>query len=313
MYIHGGKTDPSNSYGYSAAPTNNDLLRLSLSAPFSSSSPPWQTLVNSSISPTQGPSLSWHTLSAYDTSHVLLFGGLPGPNSPTVLVDLADSIYLLDLSQPMVPVWITEADSWVNQPVRRIYHASVTDAAGRVYIIGGEMADGSNRILSDHYLFQPTVPSFTVLPSENGPPDIVGHASVLLSDGRLLVFGGYSQSLGSFPSLSTIWVLNTSQSLPSWSLLQISSSSPLPAPRRSFAATSLSNGNVLIHGGTNTLQENFADGWILSTSQNVIQWKQIESLSQLGARRDHFAIPAGDLVLFDFGMLLDSCLIRPYS
>ena len=313
MYIHGGKTDPSNSYGYSAAPTNNDLLRLSLSTSFSTSSVPWQVLVDSSISPTQGPSLSWHTLSAFDTSHVLLFGGQPGPNSPTVLVDFADSIYLLDLSLPLVPVWVSEAVSWANQPVRRIYHTSVTDAAGRVYIIGGELADGSNKILSEHYLFQPTVPSFIVLPSENGPPDIIGHASVLLSDGRLLVFGGYSQSLGSFFPLSTIWVLDTLHTPLSWSLLQISNSSSLPAPRRSFAATCLSNGNVLIHGGTDASQSNFADGWILNTSQSVMRWVQRESLSQLGARRDHCAIPAGDLILFDFGALPSGYLIRPYS
>ena len=162
------------------------------------------------------------------------------------------------------------------------------------------MADGSGNALSDHYVFNPTVPSFTLLPP-NGPPDLYGHASIILSDGRLLVFGGYSPSQGTLLPFSTIWVLDTSQSNLAWTIIQTSTNS-LPSPRMAFAVASLNDGSVLIHGGSDAnLQTNFADGWILDTSQNTMGWTQIETLSQLGARRDHFAAPQGDLVLFGFG------------
>ena len=162
------------------------------------------------------------------------------------------------------------------------------------------MADGSGNALSDHYVFNPTVPSFTLLPP-NGPPDIYGHASIILSDGRLLVFGGYSPSQGTLLPFSTIWVLDTSKSNLAWSVIQTSKTS-LPSPRMAFAASSLDDGGILIHGGSDAgLQTNFADGWILDISQSTMGWTQVEALSQLGARRDHFAAPQRDLVLFGFG------------
>ena len=69
-----------------------------------------------------------------------------------------------------------------------------------------------------------------------------------------------------------------------------------------FAATSISNGKVLIHGGCDvSVQTNVADGWILDTTQNPMTWTQVAALSQVGTRRDHFAVSLGDLVVFGFG------------
>ena len=301
LLIHGGKTDQFNSYSYTSAPNTNDLLYLSLTSPFSASSPPWILVGNSTnSSSSQGPSLAWHTLSASNLPNVLLFGGSPDPNSATVIVSLADSAELLNVASPLQPVWSLKHTSWVGEPVRRMRHSAATSSSSQVFITGGEMADGSGNALSDHYVFNPTVPSFTLLPP-NGPPDLYGHASIILSDGRLLVFGGYSPSQGTLLPFSTIWVLDTSQSSLAWTIIQTSTNS-LPSPRMAFAAASLNDGSVLIHGGSDAnLQTNFADGWILDTSQNTMGWTQIETLSQLGARRDHFAAPQGDLVLFGFG------------
>ena len=160
------------------------------------------------------------------------------------------------------------------------------------------MTDGSGIAFSDHYVFNPTVPSFALLPP-NGPPDIYGHASIILSDGRLLVFGGYSSSQGTLLPFSTVWMLDTSQSNLAWTVVQ-TPTSPFPSPRIAFAAVLLDDGGILIHGGSDAhLQTNFADGWILNTSTMI--WTQLAALSQLGARRDHFAVCQGDQVLFGFG------------
>ena len=298
LLIHGGKTDQFNSYSYTSAPNTNDLLYLPLTSSFLAASPPWVLVSNSTNS--SSPYLAWHTLSPSNLPNVLLFGGSPDPNSDTVIVSLADSADFLNVASPLQPVWSPKTTSWAGEPVRRMRHSTATASSSQVFIIGGEMADGSGNTLSDHYVFNPTVPSFTLLPP-NGPPDLYGHASIILSDGRLLVFGGYSTSQGTLLPFSTIWVLDTSQSNLAWSVIQTSTNS-LPSPRIAFAAAPLNDGGILIHGGNDaSLQANFADGWILSTSQSTMGWTQIKALSQLGARRDHFAAPQGDLVLFGFG------------
>jgi hypothetical protein len=298
LLIHGGKTDQFNLYSYTSAPNTNDLLYLPLTSSFSAESPPWILVSNSPNS--SSPFLAWHTLSPSNLPNILLFGGSPDPNSATVIVSLADSAALLNVASPLQPVWSLKTTSWAGEPVRRMRHSTATASSSQVFIIGGEMADGSGNTLPDHYVFNPTVPSFTLLPP-NGPPDLYGHASIILPDGRLLVFGGYSPSQLTLLPFSTIWVLDTSQSNLAWSVIQTSTTS-LPSPRIAFAAVLLNDGGILIHGGSDTeLQINFADGWILDTSQSTMGWTQVEALSQLGARRDHFAAPQGNLVLFGFG------------
>jgi Galactose oxidase, central domain len=307
LYVHGGKTDQYNSYSYSSAPTNADILFLPLSSSFDVSSPPWQLLTSSSTS--QGPAVAWHTLSAFNTSGILLFGGLPGPNSPTVLVDVADSAFLLNVYNQLHPEWAPEVASWAGEPLRRMHHSAVTTPSGRVFVIGGEKADGSNNAYLDHYWFDSAGPSFTLLPTDNGPPGIFGHASVILPDGRLFVFGGYCQPQAALLPFSTIFVMDTTQSNLSWSILSTSNSS-LPSPRRAFAATSLPDGKILVHGGSDAvLQNNFDDGWILDTSQNPMVWTQVSALSQLGARREHFAILVGSQVIFCFGLYPDLSVV----
>ena len=298
LLIHGGKTDQFNAYSYTSAPNTNDLLYLPLTSSFSAASPPWILVSNSTNS--SSPFFAWHTLSPSNLPNVLLFGGSPDPNSPTVVVSLADSAQLLNVASPLQPVWSLKSTAWAGEPVRRMRHSTATSSSSQVFIIGGEMADGSGNALSDHYIFNPTVPTFTLLPP-NGPPDIYGHASIMLSDGRLLVFGGYSPSQRILLPFSMIWVLDTSQSNLAWSVIQTTTKS-LPSPRMAFAAASLNDGTILIHGGSDaSLQTNFADGWILDTSQSTMDWTQVEALSNLGTLRDHFAAPQGDLVLFGFG------------
>ncbi|KAI9460749.1 hypothetical protein F5148DRAFT_1286788 [Russula earlei] len=300
LFVYGGKTDPYNAYGYNAAPWNNDLLYLSLSAPFDPSNPPWQYIsgsVNSSIS-SQGPALAWHTLSAFNTSTCLIFGGSTGPVSGIVLLDNDDSAQFLNVAHLTSPTFLSFPNHWAGEPQRRIRHATAS-RDGKIYIIGGEAADGSGNAFSTHFVFLPSVPAFVQLPSDSGPPGIFGHAAVILFDGRLLVFGGISQ--GQLVPLNVIWVLDTTQSNLTWILASIDSSN-LPSPRASFAFVLLDDGRILIQGGTDALfQSNFADGWILDPSKSPMTWTPIPALSQVGPRRDHFACNAAGQVVFGFG------------
>lgn len=303
LFIYGGKTDEFNSYSYTSAPNINDVLYLSLTSSFSAQSPPWELVSGSSnSSSSQGPALAWHTLSAFNNSEVLLFGGLPGPNSPTVIVDRADSAALLDVFSRINPRWLLEHLNWGNEPVRRIRHSACTSPSGLVFVFGGEKADGSQTGFSDHFVFDPNSLTFSLLPTNGAPPDIYGHVSIILPDGRILVFGGFCKSQGVLLPFSLIWVFDTTSN--KWAVIAVASTS-LPSPRMAFVAVLLGGGKILIHGGSDAnLQTNFADGWILDTTTNPWTWTEVGALSQLGPRRDHFAVTSGSQVIFGFGMFL---------
>ncbi|ESK94036.1 adagio protein 1-like [Moniliophthora roreri MCA 2997] len=304
LYIHGGMTDPSNAFSYTSAPINDDLLYLSLSTPFNISSPPWVLVgepTNSTDPIEPGPAVAWHTLSPLNTSLSLLFGGQPAISSPTVLTLRADSAWLLDILNRLAPSWWQGPMSWADEPLRRIHHTATTTKEGFVFIIGGERADGSQNTFSEHFVFDPAGPSFTQLSTTDSPPGITGHTSVLLPDGRLLVFGGYDPQAGALVSFATIWAIDTTSSPYTWSQLTIVTGT-LPNPRRAFAAVVIEGGKVIIHGGCDAhFQATYSDGWVLDMSQNPPTWSQVSSLSQVGQRRDHFAVSSGDQVIFGFG------------
>jgi len=302
LFVYGGKTDLYNSYGYNSAPWTNDLLFLSLSTSFDPSNPPWEYISgseNTSIS-SQGPALAWHSLSAFNTTTCLIFGGNTGPTSGIVLLDNSDSAQLLNVADHTTPSFLSFPDNWASEPQRRMRHATAS-AGGKIYIIGGEAADGSGTAFSTHFVFDPTIPTFTLLPSGSAPPGIFGHAAIILFDGRLLVFGGISQ--GRLVPLSTIWVLDTTKSNLTWVLASVDASN-LPSRRAAFAVVLLDDGRILIQGGADAaFQTNLADGWILDPSKSPMTWTPVPALSQVGPRRDHFAFSAAGQVVFGFGAL----------
>ncbi|KAI0768026.1 hypothetical protein BD413DRAFT_614706 [Trametes elegans] len=301
LFVHGGRTDQYNSYAYTSAPVNNDVLLLPLNMTFDLSSPPWQYVAGcTNCSSAQGPAVAWHTLSAFNTTNLLLFGGDAGPNGPISDPEEADSAALLNVADRSSPAWTLETKSWANEPLRRVYHTA-SSAGGKIWLIGGEKTDGSGIAFSDHYVYDPSGPSFTQLPSTNGPPGIFGHASIVLPDQRLIVFGGYSPSNNGLLPLSTVWSLDTSQSTLTWSTIPVSTTN-LPTPRRGFAAALINDGKVIIQGGSDANMQNvYDDGWVLDTTQTPMVWSPVAALSEVGPRRDHFAVALGSEVLFGFG------------
>ncbi|KAI0701879.1 hypothetical protein C8T65DRAFT_655941 [Cerioporus squamosus] len=299
LYIQGGRTDQYNAYGYSSAPVNNDILYLPLNSSFDLSSPPWEYVAGcSNCTTSQGPAVAWHTLTPFNTSELLLFGGDAGPD--IARPEAADSAAILDASDRVKPQWDLETSSWVNEPERRMYHTAC-ESGGQVFIVGGEKTDGSGNAFSDHYVYDPQSHSFTQLPSTNGPPDLFGHASVVLPDRRLIVFGGYSPSENTLLPFSTIWSLDTTESNYTWLSLDVSET-VLPSPRRGFIAVALDDGKVLIQGGADAEMQNvFSDGWVLDTTQSPVVWSTVDALSQVGPRRDHFAAAVGSEVFLGLG------------
>jgi hypothetical protein len=302
LFVQGGKVTVAGQT-YDSAPATNDVLYLSLDAPFSVTSPPWDYVGGSyNACSTQGPPVAYHTLSAYATSGLLLFGGEPSPGDAYDMTG-HDSASELDIFDRLDPSWTCQNAGWASEPMRRIRHAAGA-FGGRVWIVGGEKADGSNIGLSDHWVFDHSVPQFTQLTASAGPPDIYGHAAIMLEDGRLVVFGGYTPSTSTAHMLDTAWVLDTTQSGAAWTSPSIATSS-LPSPRVNFAATSIGNGQIIIHGGSDQPRDAvYNDGWILDTTQSPWAWTSVSALSQIGGRTDHFAVHYGSQVIFGFGKRL---------
>ena len=232
---------------------------------------------------------------------MLVFGGQPDPNSNIVLPDRPDSVWILNVQDNDSPSWVNESEGWANEPSRRIFH-SASSSGGKVFIAGGQKADGSQTALNTHEIFDYTGPTFAALPTANGPPDLYGHTSLVLHNGSLLVFGGYSQSQNTLLPFSTIWILDTWADTFTWSSARIDTTT-LPSARRNFAAVVLSDGRILIHGGSDAaLQTTYSDGWILDTTKDPMVWIQVDSLSALGQRRDHMVVAIGSVLIFGFGV-----------
>ncbi|KAJ7762006.1 hypothetical protein DFH07DRAFT_416564 [Mycena maculata] len=298
LFIQGGKQDPDGSQTYFSAPPEDDLLLLPLSASFSVDSPPWElisTSTNSSTSP--GPPVAWHTLSAFNSSDLLLFGGQPSQEMPIVTGN--DSAWLLDVYDRSIPEFTDQDANWDSEPMRRIHHAAVSTTTGEVYIFGGETADQSDQLFAEHYVFDPSTDSFALLPTDNNaPPALTGHCAAILPNGQILIFGGMSAS--GLLSFDLIYVFDTSTN--AWLSPQTVSSTSFPSGRRAFACTLLDDNNIIIQGGCDgALQTcaNVADGWIYTV--NSTTWTEVPNLQAVGARRDHFAASYGGQVIFGFG------------
>ena len=102
--------------------------------------------------------------------------------------------------------------------------------------------------------------------------------------------------------LTTIFSLDTTQSPPSWTSWQTSTSDP-PRGRRGFAAVLVQDNQLLIHGGADaTLETTYGDAYILDL--NTRTWSGLSEVQlALGPRRDHFAFAVNDIVVFGFGAL----------
>ncbi|GAB1521910.1 hypothetical protein RhiTH_005009 [Rhizoctonia solani] len=298
LYVHGGKVDPYNAYTYSSAPGTNDLLSLDLSSSFATSDPPWAYVSGSNAASTsQGPSVAFHSLTAFDERSMLLFGGDGGPPMP--LPSGSDSAWLLNISGPNTPTWIKQPEGWASEPMRSIRH-SAASSFGRVWIIGGEKSEGSNLPVDGNYVFQPSVPSFDLLSVNNAPPVLVGHSAVRLGANLMLVLGGYNPSGNTMMDMSTLWFVDTSLPVPVWTTSN--ASGDVPTPRREFACTVLGDGRVFLHGGADaTLQTVYSDAAILDVSQTPMRWSTIGGFEEIGARRNHMAVGVGSQVLIAFG------------
>ena len=121
--------------------------------------------------------------------------------------------------------------------VERAAHTATLLADGRVLIAGGFREEGTSEIaISSAEIFNPETNAFTPTGDMNAPRD--GHTATLLSNGQVLIAGGWNQT----GRTSTAELYD-----PQTGTFEYTES--MMAPRQGLTATLLNNGQVLIAGG----------------------------------------------------------------
>lgn len=273
LLIHGGKT-PSPGFTYSSSPNSPDLIRLPLSSSFNASAPPYELVT---LSPS--PAYAWHTLSYLNNSNqALVFGGDGGAGTP--LPTGTDSAWLLSLQGGEggegAPAFTQQANTWANQPPRRILHSATASPDGTVYITGGQRNDGSGMILSDAYALPPTSTIFTLLPTL--PRGTAHHISAFLANGTLIMVGGISTAPETgnpaLRGMDVIYTLDTKLSPPVWREVPISGQ--VPPPRRGAAGAMMADDKLYLLGGTGmSSTEAMGDMWALDLRAG--SWSQVNA------------------------------------
>jgi hypothetical protein len=321
LIIHGGKTDSALSYTYSSAPNSADLLTLDLAHDFKTvdaANIPWKLIPGVVVIDTDDTDASntsvayaWSVAGVVDNSSgtVALFGGDGGPS--LAIQTNNDSTWSLQLgpSSSSLPAASLTHSTDVLQPIRKTY-SSAAAHNGRVFITGGERADGSQLGYDTVYCLSSDRSALVYSQLPSLPATLVHHASIILANGTLIVIGGWIASSDQYLAFSQAYALDTASPTAEWHPIDLSPSSRdgVPVQRRGHTVTFVeSTGTAILFGGvTGGLQGNpLNDIWELEL--NTARWTKVVSPSsstkrataamQPGPRWDHTAVAAGDQIL----------------
>ncbi|MEP6653464.1 MAG: kelch repeat-containing protein [Myxococcales bacterium] len=184
------------------------------------------------LGPTE--SRSWHTATLLPNGNVLLAGAVTPAYTISELYDAASATFTV--AAPML--------------TGRAQHTATLLKSGKVLLVGGwgaSSATGSTT-LSGAELYDPVAGTF----SATGPLATArnDHTASLLLDGRVLIVGGWSGSVTSGGGYSGMAVAASEVYDPETGTF--SATGPLATGRARHAAVTLSDGKILIIGGSNS-------------------------------------------------------------
>jgi hypothetical protein len=139
-----------------------------------------------------------------------------------------------------------------SMPARVYQHTATLLANGMVLVAGGDTAEMESRIPSRAYLYDPTTGEFAWAGSMTAGR--ARHTATLLSNDKVLVTGGRTGGIGSYHFLSTAELYDPSTGT-------FAATGSMSTERENHTATSLSNGRVLIAGGSGSWG---SGGWLSS-------------------------------------------------
>jgi hypothetical protein len=307
ILVHGGKIDPDRSYSYTSAHNTDEMLSFSLAQEVEATDANWVSESG------KARPVAWHNMGVFQSDEkLLLFGGDGGVNLPIQTAN--DSAWSYDLKAD----W-QETSLGVDQPMRRRYAASSTSWDGNVmYITGGEKGDGSGLGFSETWEVRPVNGKLEFLALSTMPDQLVGHKSIMLKNGTLLLIGGYMPFRLDLLPLTTIFSLNTADPSARWqSLLAIGVD--IPVSRRSHTAVLVSSSKVIMYGGITGSEEDSTalnDMWELDLKE--LTWNRLNVADTTkravgdppGGLFDHAAVGIEGWMIMVGGMILRSTLFR---
>jgi N-acetylneuraminic acid mutarotase/murein DD-endopeptidase MepM/ murein hydrolase activator NlpD len=174
-----------------------------------------------------------------------------------------------------------------NMTTPRTGHTSSLLPDGRVLIAGGSNGNpDTGGCLSSTEIYDPVADTFTAAAPMNYCRH--GHQAVTLSDGRIMVISGYSETSSPIVT-NTVEIFDPKAA--AWTVV-----APLPSGRASFAATRLLDGNVLISGGYWATDANGLQAiYVYNLTTNT--WTSMAPM--LAPRENHIAItlPTGKVLM----------------
>lgn len=213
----------------------------------------------------------WHTSTLLQDGQVLVTGGQNFTN-PIVSSEIYD---------PYTGLWTTTG----SMVEGRYHHFAVLLLDGKVLIGGGQ---NNTTPLASAELYDPASGTWEAINPMTTPRNLA--SATLLPDGKVLVLGGCSGDCR-YTNLNTAEIYDPVSGL--WS-----TTAPMFSSRASHTATLLTNGKVLVAGGTKYYNDHFNSlssseiydpslgTWVLATSMN-------------GERTSHTAtlLPNGDVLV----------------
>ncbi|MBU2530386.1 MAG: hypothetical protein KKD35_05045, partial [Elusimicrobia bacterium] len=181
---------------------------------------------------------SSHTATLLSDGRVLVTGGFNAGAGP---------VNTAEVYNPILNTWTTIAVG-MNSP-RGGHTATLLTTgtySGSVLVCGGQSAAINTSITSTCDIFDPSGNTFTAVTSMNSAR--MGHTANLFSSGRVFVSGGLSYISGSFIYLPDNEIYDSVSNL--WAPVD-----SLAEGRAYHSATVLNNGNVIIAGGYNAVDQ----------------------------------------------------------
>lgn len=275
--FQGGKTGAIG-VNETTATNTNDLLLLNSIHSISTQSAPW------ALGSLDGPTTCYNSAvpGGKNNVYLVVYGGQTANGSDK------------DTSTSTLYYYNTLTESWfkpnIESPPRRIEHSMATRLdTGVAYLFGGFPLTNELWSLDTVGMTWQLFPNQTYTPSPR-----YHHSSTLLTDGRMVVIGGFDGN--NTVNMTNIYIFDTNAL--EWSIIMATGTPP--ASRRDHAATVLPDGNsVFIHGGTDKTYGTFmADIAILNcTGQTSCNWQAPPNLTPPPGRYAHTATLIGIVLM----------------
>ncbi|RHZ88230.1 hypothetical protein Glove_25g14 [Diversispora epigaea] len=265
--------------GYNKGPLDT-LFYLDLSVPFHKDHPPWFYL-------------GYHGIPFGVFKAAACFGGIN--NSTIFLIGGERSekeinyVYSFDTKSFM---WNDSLINDKNTPEWHVDIQGVTDRNGKIYIYGGWLSGIRSNKLS---IFDSLKLSWGTGPSPDSQHGRYGHTITLLSNGIIVIIGGYVEGGGGLYEI-LLYDINENN----WSSM-ITQGIKL-SDRVYHTAVSTTDGRIIVYGGTkNNLDPDLV---VLDTSSQPFKWSTLEvnAINGPPSLYGHSANIVGDYMILAFGI-----------